>query len=56
MRPGRDADTPVPPGEVLSVTLGALLSPKGMGGVADLLSYMTDDQLWSHQPKRATDK
>lgn len=40
-------------GDILSVTTGHLVSPRHMEGVSDLLSWMTDDNLFAHQLIRA---
>lgn len=40
-------------GDILSVTTGCLVSPRHMGGVYDLLNYMTGDNLFTHQLPRA---
>lgn len=40
-------------GDVLSVTTGNLLSPRGMGGVYDVLNFLTGDNLFTHQLPRA---
>ena len=40
-------------GDVLSVTTGVLMSPNHMGGVYDILNYMTGDDLYTHQIPRA---
>jgi len=42
-------------GDVLSVTTGILVSPKGMGGVHELLDFMTGDVLMTHQLPRAVE-
>ena len=39
-------------GDVLTVTTGVLLSPRGMEGVYDILGYMAGEQLWTHQLPR----
>ena len=36
-------------GDVLSITTGWLVSPRGMGGVQDILDFMTGDNLFTHQ-------
>lgn len=43
-------------GDVLSVTTGRLLSPRGMDGVYDILNFMTGDNLFTHQLPRAVDE
>lgn len=40
-------------GDVLSVTTGRLLSPRLMDGIYDILNFMTDDNLFTHQLPRA---
>lgn len=40
-------------GDVLSVTTGYLVAPRGIEAMYDLLSFMTADQLFSHQLPRA---
>ena len=40
-------------GDVLTVTTGKLLSERGMGGVYDILNFMTGDNLFTHQLPRA---
>jgi hypothetical protein len=42
-------------GDVLSVTTGRLLSPRGMDGIYDILSFMTGCHLFTHQLPRASD-
>lgn len=41
--------------DILSVTTGRLLSRRHMDGLYDLLSYMTDESLFTHQLPRAAD-
>jgi hypothetical protein len=43
-------------GDVLSITTGRLVSPRGMDGIYDLLNFMTGDDLMTHQLPRATDE
>jgi len=43
-------------GDVLSVTTGRLLSPKGIGGVYEILNFMTNDNLYTHQLPRAAEE
>lgn len=43
-------------GDVLSVTTGRLVSPRHMGGIYDILNWMTGDNLFTHQPPRAMDE
>lgn len=40
-------------GDILSVTTGRLVSPRLMGGIYDILNYMTGDDLYTHQLPRA---
>lgn len=40
-------------GDILSVTTGLLVSPRLMDGVYDILNYMTEDSLFTHQLPRA---
>lgn len=40
-------------GDVLSVTTGFLVAPRGMEAMYDLLDYMTGDSLFTHQLPRA---
>ncbi len=41
-------------GTILSITTGRLLSPDGIGGVYEILNYMTGDNLFTHQLPRAS--
>ena len=43
-------------GDVLSVTTGRLLSRDGMGGIYNILNFMTQDNLFTHQLPRAMDE
>lgn len=43
-------------GDVLTITTGALVSPQHMGGVYDVLNWMTGDNLMTHQLPRAADE
>lgn len=43
-------------GEILSVATGKMLSLRGMSGIYDILNYMTDDNLFTHQLPRASDE
>jgi hypothetical protein len=43
-------------GDVLSITTGTLLSPRGIEGVYDILNWMTDDNLYTHQLPRVMDE
>ena len=40
-------------GDILSVTTGKLVSPRLIGGVYDILNFMTRDNLFTHQLPRA---
>ena len=40
-------------GDILSVTTGKLVSPRLMDGVYDILNWLTDDNLMTHQLPRA---
>lgn len=40
-------------GDVLSITTGILMSPRKMDGVYDILNFMTQDDLFTHQLPRA---
>lgn len=42
-------------GDLLSVTTGYLVSPTGIGGVYEILNYMTDDNLFTHALPRAAE-
>lgn len=39
-------------GDVLSITTGRLMSPRHMSGVHDILSFMTGDEIFTHQAPR----
>lgn len=41
-------------GDVVSITSGRLCSPDHIGGVYNILNYMTDDDLFTHQLPRAS--
>jgi len=41
-------------GDILSATTGRLVSPRYMGGVYDILNWMTGDDLMTHQLPRAS--
>ena len=43
-------------GTVLSITHGYLLAPNGIEGVYDILNYMTNSSLWTHQLPSAARK
>lgn len=36
-------------GDILSVTTGRLVSPRHMGGIYDILNWMTGESLFTHQ-------
>lgn len=40
-------------GDILSVTTGCLVSPRGIAGVYDILNYLTGEDLYTHQLPRA---
>ena len=40
-------------GDVLSITTGRLVSPRRMDGIYDILNFMTDSNLFTHQLSRA---
>lgn len=42
-------------GDVLTITTGIMVSPEGIGGVYQILDWMTGDQLFTHQLPRASD-
>lgn len=42
-------------GDVLNVTAGCLVSPRHIGGVYDILGFMTSESLMTHQLPRAAD-
>lgn len=43
-------------GDVLSITTGRLLSPRGMEAIYDILNFMTGDSLYTHQLPRGMDE
>ena len=43
-------------GDVLSITTGHLVSPRGMEGIYDILNFMTGDNLFTHQLPRASEE
>lgn len=43
-------------GDILAITTGRLVSPRGMEGVYDILNYMTGDNLWTHQLSRVAEE
>lgn len=43
-------------GDILSITIGRLVSPRHMEGVYDILNYMTGESLSTHQLPRVYDE
>lgn len=43
-------------GDILSITTGYLVSPEHIGGVYNILNFMTEDDLMTHQLPRASDE
>lgn len=43
-------------GDILTITTGRLVSPRGMDAVYDVLNWMTGDDLFTHQLPRAMDE
>lgn len=43
-------------GDILSVTTERLLSPQGMSGLYEILNFMTNDNLYTHQLGRAAEE
>lgn len=43
-------------GDVLTITTGRLVSPRHMEGVYDILNFMTDDNLFTHQLPRVSEE
>ena len=43
-------------GDILSITTEKLLSPRLISGVYDILNFMTNDNLYTHQLMRAKDE
>ena len=43
-------------GDILSITTGRLVAPTGMAGIYDILNYMTDDELFTHQLPRVAEE
>ena len=43
-------------GDILSITTGRLVSPDHIGGVYNILNWMTGDSLFTHQLPRASDE
>jgi hypothetical protein len=44
-----------PLGDVLSITTGKLLSESHVGGIYEILNYMTGESLYTHQLPRAAE-
>ena len=42
-------------GDILTVTTGKLVSPSHIGGLYEILNFMTGDSLFTHQLPRASD-
>lgn len=53
-RPSNDVK-PFHIGDILSITTGRMVSPRHMEGIYDILNYMTGDNLFTHQLRRAAD-
>lgn len=43
-------------GDILSVTSGRLVSPRHVDGIYDLLSWMADEPVWTHQLPRVAEE
>lgn len=43
-------------GDILSITTGRLVSKNNIGGVYEILNFMTSDNLFTHQLGRASDE
>lgn len=43
-------------GDILTITTGCLVSPRHIGGVYDILNFMTGDNLMTHQLPRASEE
>lgn len=43
-------------GDILTVTTGILVAPRGVDALYDLLNYMTGDNLFTHQLPRAAEE
>lgn len=43
-------------GDILTITTDRLLSPRGVGGVYDILGFMTGDEVYTHQIPRFMDE
>jgi len=43
-------------GDLLSITTGKLVSPRHIEGIYDILNFMTDDNLFTHQLPRACEE
>lgn len=39
-------------GDILSITTDFLVSPRGMDGIYDILNFITNDNLFTHQLPR----
>lgn len=42
-------------GDILSATTGILVSPRGIGGVYEILNFLTGDNLFTHQLPRGVE-
>jgi hypothetical protein len=42
-------------GDILSITTGKLVAPRGMDAVYDILNFMTGESLYTHQLPRAAE-
>ena len=56
MSNGNDTQREFHLGDILSITTGKLLAPFGMDGVYDILDFMCNTNLYTHQLVRASDK
>jgi len=43
-------------GDILSITTSKIVSPSHIGGIRNILNYMTGDNLYDHQLPRAADE
>jgi len=43
-------------GDILSITTGRVVSPDRIGGIYNILNFMTGDDLFTHQLPRASDE
>ena len=41
-------------GDILTVTTGVMVTPNGVDGIYEILDWMTDEQLFTHQLSRAS--